>query len=276
MENYYKVAHQCSVDTTKTYSTSFSIAIQLLGKPIRRAIYDIYGFVRLADEVVDTFDGYPQREMLNELREQTWTALSRGISTNPILQSFQRTVNEYNIDRRLIESFLHSMEMDLDIKNYNQQEISKYIYGSAEVVGLMCLKVFCKGDEKAYQELKYSAQKLGEAFQKVNFLRDLKDDYETRSRHYFPGVSFNNFNEEAKNRLIADIRNDFQEAYKGIIRLDNDARPGVHCAYLYYMQLLENIEQTKAIELLSRRIRVSNYKKFQILFPVWVRQQVLR
>lgn len=276
MNNYYKVAHQCSVHTTKTYSTSFSIAIQLLGKPIRRAIYDIYGYVRLADEIVDTFEAYPQKELLDELRSQTWVALSRGISTNPILQSFQHTVKEYDIDRELIESFLDSMEMDLSIKSYDSDEIKKYIYGSAEVVGLMCLKVFCKGNKESYQKLTHSARKLGEAFQKVNFLRDMKEDFEIRSRLYFPGVSFSHFNEEIKSSLISDIRSDFTEAYSGILKLDDDARPGVLCAYLYYMQLLRNIEQTNAMELLSCRIRVSNYRKFQILFPVWIRQQIFR
>lgn len=274
MENYHKVARQCSMLTTKTYSTSFSIAIQLLGKNIQGAIYDIYGYVRIADEIVDTFDGYPQHEMLNEFREATWLAMERGISSHPIIQSFQRTVKEYNIDRSLIEAFLDSMEMDLHIKTYNQDQIKQYIYGSAEVVGLMCLKVFCKGDEAKYQRLCFAAKKLGEAFQKVNFLRDMKDDFETRSRLYFPGVSFDNFSNELKHALIEDIRSDFNDAYKGLVQLDNDSRPGVMCAYLYYMELLDKIERSSSEKLIQERIRVSNYRKLQIVFPVWLKQRL--
>lgn len=274
MKNYHKVAHQCSIYTTKTYSTSFSIAIQLLGKNIRGAIYDIYGYVRIADEIVDTFHEFPQKELLDEFREATWQALDRGISTNPVIQSFQKTVNEYHIDRELISAFLDSMEMDLYIQKYNQKQLKQYIYGSAEVVGLMCLKVFCKGDEKKYNELKFSAKKLGEAFQKVNFLRDIKDDFETRSRLYFPNLSFESFTNELKQELIADIRSDFNDAYQGLICLDTDSRPGVMCAYQYYLKLLEKIEHSSSKQLISERIRVSNYHKMQILFPVWIKQQL--
>ncbi|MDB2495409.1 phytoene/squalene synthase family protein [Flavobacteriaceae bacterium] len=260
------ISSESSKIITKKYSTSFSIAVNLLSPNIREAIYNIYGFVRVADEIVDSFEGYPKEELLDRFEEEYRYSLKVGISVNPVINAFQGTVSKYNIDHALVESFLKSMRTDLEKQNYNnQKEIDDYIYGSADVVGLMCLKVFVQGDENKYNNLKEPAMKLGSAFQKVNFLRDLNDDYENLNRSYFPNISPNNFTEADKSRVLLEIKNDFEEAYKGIIKLPKEAKLAVYVAYKYYLNLLHKIERTPSKTLKEKRIRVSNPKKMALL-----------
>lgn len=261
------VSYVCSKQITKQYSTSFSLAVKMLSPKIQNAIYAIYGFVRLADEIVDTFHDYDKVELLDELDKDLEDALQRKISLNPILNSFQEVVHVYNIDKELIDAFMASMRADLSKTEYNTvEDYEKYIYGSADVVGLMCLKVFVSGDKKQYDELKESAQKLGSAFQKVNFLRDLKDDLVDLNRSYFPQLkSGTELNEDSKNEIIAEINKDFKEAYIGIKKLPSEAKLGVYTAYIYYLQLLKKINRTHVSEIKNRRIRVSNPKKMVLL-----------
>ena len=230
MNLFYEVSHECSKITTQKYSTSFSSAIRLLHKDLRAPIYDIYGFVRFADEIVDTFFDFDRRALLSQFKQQTFDALDRGISLNPVLNSFQFTVRKYNIGHHLIEAFFQSMESDLSKSTYDSHEYNEYIYGSAEVVGLMCLFVFCEHDEALYQSLKPYAQSLGAAFQKVNFLRDLKADTTSLERMYFPGCDFKNFSEREKREIEDDIQKDFDKAFEGIIKLPLKARFGVYVA----------------------------------------------
>ncbi|HFS67905.1 MAG TPA: phytoene/squalene synthase family protein [Flavobacteriia bacterium] len=251
---------------TKTYSTSFTSACRLLSPKIRPAIYAIYGFVRYADEIVDSFEGYDQEKLLTDFENDYYTALERKISLNPILNAFQKVVHQYQIEDDMVQAFLSSMKMDLHKKEYQTyQEYQKYIYGSADVVGLMCLKVFVDGDEKKYQELKGYSMKLGSAFQKVNFLRDLKDDAERLARSYFPNVDLFDLTKEDKNKIIAEIEKDFKEAYIGIKKLPLEARLGVYTAYRYYKKLLYKLKKTTEKEIINTRIRVSNPIKFYIL-----------
>lgn len=264
MDLYNNTCIGCSKYFTTQYSTSFSKAVGVLHPNIRESIYSIYGYVRLADEIVDTFHQYPKREMLMDLREQTIKAIEKRISTNPIINSFQLVVNNYQIPFDLVDSFLKSMEMDIDKQDYTNREYKSYIYGSAEVVGLMCLKVFCNGNQKLYEELTPPARSLGEAFQKVNFLRDLKDDFEERGRVYFPCVDFKNFSEEAKKSIEQDISNDLSKSLEGIRKLPADAKLGVYLAYLYYKSLLKRINRTKAKNIINHRIRVPDYIKLFI------------
>ena len=260
------ISSESSKIITKKYSTSFSIAVNLLSPNIREAIYNIYGFVRVADEIVDSFEEYPKEELLDRFEQEYRYSLKVGISTNPVINAFQGTVSKYNIDYALVESFLKSMRIDLEKQNYNnQKEIDDYIYGSADVVGLMCLKVFVQGDEERYNNLKESAMKLGSAFQKVNFLRDLNEDYENLNRSYFPNINPNNFTEADKARVLLEINNDFEEAYKGIIKLPKEAKLAVYVAYKYYFNLLHKIERTPSKTLKEKRIRVSNPKKMALL-----------
>lgn len=260
------ISSESSKIITKKYSTSFSIAVNLLSPNIREAIYNIYGFVRVADEIVDSFEEYPKEELLDRFEQEYRYSLKVGISTNPVINAFQGTVSKYHIDYALVESFLKSMRTDLEKQNYNnQKEIDDYIYGSADVVGLMCLKVFVQGDEERYNNLKESAMKLGSAFQKVNFLRDLNEDYENLNRSYFPNISPNNFTEADKSRVLLEIKNDFEEAYKGIIKLPKEAKLAVYVAYKYYLNLLHKIERTPSKTLKEKRIRVSNPKKMALL-----------
>ena len=250
----------------KKYSTSFSIAVNLLSPNIREAIYNIYGFVRVADEIVDSFEEYPKEELLDRFEQEYRYSLKVGISTNPVINAFQGTVSKYNIDYALVESFLKSMRTDLEKQNYNnQKEIDDYIYGSADVVGLMCLKVFVQGDDEKYNNLKEAAMKLGSAFQKVNFLRDLNEDFENLNRSYFPNINPNNFTEADKSRVLLEINNDFEEAYKGIVKLPKEAKLAVYVAYKYYFNLLHKIERTPSKTLKEKRIRVSNPKKMALL-----------
>ena len=268
---FHKVSHQCSKITTEGYSTSFSSAIRMLHADLRMPVYDIYGFVRFADEIVDTFHEFDKHSLLAQFKKETYEAIERGISLNPILHSFQITVNKYNIDHALIEAFFNSMEMDLCEKEYDAACYSTYIYGSAEVVGLMCLYVFCNGDEMEYEKLKPSAQSLGAAFQKINFLRDLKADHEQLNRTYFPGVNFKKFTEEDKRTIEEDIEVDLKKAYEGILMLPVKAKFGVYVAYKYYRSLFRRIQQAQPQILLQNRVRISNTFKAVILLKAGLR-----
>lgn len=265
-ELFDTISNESAKLITKKYSTSFSIAVGLLAPSIRQAIYNIYGFVRVADEIVDSFEGYPKEEMLNRFEEEYEYALRIGISSNPVINAFQKTVKDYNIDEDLVQAFLKSMRADLNKQVYNnQQEIEEYIYGSADVVGLMCLKVFVKGDEKKYLKLKEPAMKLGSAFQKVNFLRDINEDFENLNRSYFPNINPNNISEFEKKQVLLEIKKDFEDAYKGIVKLPKEAKLAVYVAYKYYFNLLHKIEKTPSKTLKEKRIRVSNPKKMCLL-----------
>ena len=259
------VSFKCSVLVTKSYSTSFSMAVKMLSPTIRDAIYSIYGFVRFADEIVDSFHGFDKESLINDFEEEYYKAHKLGISLNPILNSFQHTVKKYNITDELIQSFLKSMKMDLVKSVYNnKQEYDEYIYGSADVVGLMCLKVFVSGNEEKYKELKVEAMRLGSAFQKVNFLRDLKDDHLILNRNYFPGVDLSSFDENVKNLIVKEIEEDFRVAYQGIKKLPLEAKFGVYTAFVYYKKLLNKLENTPCSEIGTSRIRVSNYSKARV------------
>lgn len=271
---YNKNSFQCSKITTLNYSTSFSMGIKLFKKKYRLPIYGIYGFVRFADEIVDTFHDYDKVKLLKKFKEDTWDAINTKLSTNPILHSFQKVVNEYKIDQELIEDFLLSMEMDLTKQNYKHHEQKKYIYGSAEVVGLMCLKIFYKDNDDEYQRLLTPARKLGEAFQKVNFLRDIKDDFHNKNRIYFPDIDLTDFTEKEKNIIEQEIQKDFEESYKGIIALKKDVRYGILLAYKYYLKLLANIKKTPARKLLMKRIRVSDFTKTFLFLLIFIRQKI--
>ena len=271
---FHELSQQCSKETTERYSTSFSSAIKLLHQDLRGPIFNIYGFVRFADEIVDTFHEYNKAELLAEFKRDTYAAIERGISLNPILQSFQLTVNKFSISHELIEAFFISMEMDLDKTSYNSQGYKQYIYGSAEVVGLMCLYIFCEGDQTRYNELKPGAQSLGAAFQKVNFLRDVKADYEQLSRTYFPGVDFNNFTPSMKLQIEEDIAIDFAAAYDAILNLPVKARFGVYVAYKYYLSLFKKIKKANPSNILEQRIRIPNYGKAFIVAKAGLRSQL--
>ncbi len=271
---FHDLSQQCSKETTERYSTSFSSAIKLLHHDLRGPIFNIYGFVRFADEIVDTFHQYNKAELLIEFKKDTYLAIERGISLNPILHSFQLTVNKFGISHELIEAFFVSMEMDLDKTSYNSQGYKQYIYGSAEVVGLMCLYVFCEGDQSRYDELKPGAQSLGAAFQKVNFLRDVKADYEQLSRTYFPEVDFNNFTPSMKKQIEEDIAIDFTAAYDAILNLPVKARFGVYVAYKYYLSLFKKIKKSNPSNILEQRIRIPNYGKAFIVAKAGLRSQL--
>lgn len=266
-----QVSKDCSKSITNTYSTSFSMAVKMLSPSIQGAIHAIYGFVRLADEIVDTFHEYNKEALLNELEVELNLAIERKISLNPVLNSFQWVVNKYQIPYDLINAFMASMRADLTKQEYEtQEEYNQYIYGSADVVGLMCLRVFVNGDEAKYAELKDSAMRLGSAFQKVNFLRDLKDDTENLERSYFPQLSNNAFNKELKKGIVEEISKDFEAAYVGIKKLPVEAKFGVYTAYIYYKKLLKKLENTEAEKLKETRIRINNPTKFALLFQSYV------
>lgn len=262
---YDKIAISCSRVVTTGYSTSFSLGIKMLAARHRKAIYAIYGFVRLADEIVDTFFDQPREEMLQRFRDDTAIAISSQISSNPVLHSFQWAVNTYNIDREFIEAFLYSMEMDLNFKYHNRQSYSDYIYGSAEAVGLMCLRVFCHDDPSRFERLREPARLLGSAFQKVNFLRDIKSDWTERGRVYFPGVDFNNFTVEEKQQIEKEIESEFAGAREGITALDRGSRRGVYLAYTYYLALFTKIKKAGAESVSGRRYRISDARKMLLL-----------
>ena len=270
-----KVSEDSSKIVIKRYSTSFYFSSSLLSKSIRQDIFNIYGFVRLADEIVDTFHEFPKKELLNEFEEELWRSIENKISLNPILNSFQNTVNRYSIPKDLIRSFLDSMKMDLEKKEYNSvEEYKKYIYGSADVVGLMCLKVFVKGSDTLYSDLSDYAISLGSAFQKVNFLRDLKDDSNILKRVYFPNVNMDDFNEESKKEIISEIELDFKNAIKGIARLPKNSRFAVYIAYRYYNKLLKKLKRTSSENIVKKRVRIHNFQKFTVIARSYVKYQL--
>ena len=274
-ELFDKISEECSKNVTKSYSTSFSLATKMLSVSIRQDIYNIYGFVRFADEIVDTFHEYNKEELFKRFVNDLNHSLSENISLNPILNSFQKTVNKYNIDRDLINAFLKSMKQDLIKKNYkNDKEYNEYIYGSADVVGLMCLKVFVSGNDEYYEKLKPYAKALGSAFQKVNFLRDLNDDYKKLDRVYFPGINYGTFDESAKSNIMKDIKKDFAIALKGIYMLPNNSKFGVYAAYKYYKRLLNKLERTSYIKIKNQRVRVPNYQKVDVLARSYLRYRL--
>lgn len=271
---FHQTSERCSRIVTETYSTSFSSAIQMLHRDLRAPIYNIYGFVRFADEIVDTFHDHDKAALLHRFKEETYEAIRTGISLNPILDSFQRTVNTFSIDLNLVDAFFRSMEMDLERKAYDREGYEEYIYGSAEVVGLMCLYVFCEGNADMYHELEPGARALGAAFQKVNFLRDIKADFNGLSRVYFPGCDFNNFTWQDKQQIEEDISADFRKAFEAISRLPLKARFGVYVAYKYYLSLFKKIKRLQPARVLQARIRIPNYRKALIIFRAGVKNQL--
>ena len=274
MDLFHEVSQDCSRITTEKYSTSFSSAIKLLHKDLRTPICNIYGFVRFADEIVDTFHGFDKAILFEEFKKATYDAIERGISLNPILHSFQMTVNQYGIDHALIDAFLYSMELDLGKHTYDRAGYETYIYGSAEVVGLMCLYIFCEGNQAQYDVLKPAAKSLGSAFQKVNFLRDVKADFEGLDRMYFPDCDFTNFTHADKLAIEQDIQKDFDEAYAGILNLPIKARFGVYVAYKYYLSLFKKIQRLEPAHILESRVRIPDYGKAFILAKAGIRSQL--
>lgn len=273
LDLYKKTCRECASLITRRYSTSFSLGIRVFDRALRPPIYGIYGFVRFADEIVDTFDGHDKAALLNRFRDDTYRAIEDGISLNPILQVFQEVANRYRIGRDLIDPFLDSMAMDLEFSRYHDGLYKKYIYGSAEVVGLMCLRVFVDGDTAEYERLRAPARALGSAFQKINFLRDIKSDYEERGRVYFPGVDYNHFTNDIKADIEADIKVDFDFALTGIRELPHSARLGVYLAYIYYTKLFQKIKNAPATQVADERIRVPDGKKVYLLASSAVRHR---
>ena len=270
------VSAQCSKLTTKKYSTSFSLGIQFLDKKIHPPIYGIYGFVRFADEIVDSFHGYDKAFLLEKFRADTLGSIAQKISLNPILNSFQHAVHQYNIEWELIDTFLKSMEMDLTQKTYDKEAIAAYVVGSAEVVGLMCLRVFSGGNEKLYQQLKPYAMKLGSAFQKINFLRDLKADYVGLGRNYFPDINFEKFCLHDKEKIQHEIESEFEEALAGIKLLPSSSRMGVYLAYIYYRKLFNKIKNVSPEKIMVERIRIPDINKLGLLFQTFIRLKINR
>lgn len=273
---YDSVSIKCSRLTTRSYSTSFSLGIRCLKKELRDPIYSIYGFVRFADEIVDTFHQYNKRDLLNRFKADTYEAVREGISLNPILHSFQRTVNTYRIEHELIETFLKSMEMDLDKKDHTSDSFQEYILGSAEVVGLMCLRVFCNGNHAEYEKLKPYAMSLGSAFQKINFLRDLRADYNGMGRSYFPGIDLDRFTDESKRKIEENIARDFAHAFHGIKQLPAGSRFGVYVAYVYYLALFKKIRGLASAQVMESRVRIRNRHKAKLLAVSYLKHQFNR
>jgi len=265
------ISERTSKMVTNSYSTSFSLGVKFLGKKFHNPIYAIYGFVRFADEIVDTFHEFDKKILLDDFKVDTYKAIKQGISLNPVLNNFQKVVNEYQIDHKLIDTFLHSMEMDLTEQTYDQQGYEEYILGSAEVVGLMCLKVFVEGDQTKYNELKNSAMKLGAAFQKINFLRDFKADVDGLGRMYFPQLHTQAFNDETKREIEADIIKDFDAGYEGIKQLPKDVQLGVYVAYIYYKNLLKKIINMPVNRILEERVRIPDNQKYALFFGSYIR-----
>lgn len=273
-ELYDRVCLKCSKLTTNSYSTSFSLGIRFLHRDFHLPIYAIYGFVRFADEIVDTFHEHNKRQLLDRFRADTYQAIEEKISLNPILHSFQLVVNKYKIERELIDTFLHSMELDLSEKKYDEEGYKEYIDGSAEVVGLMCLRVFLEGDNERYHQLKHYARRLGSAFQKINFLRDLKADYQLMGRTYFPGVDMSEFNDVVKSEIERDVQQDFDDGLTGIKMLPKKSRFGVFVAYTYYQSLFNKVKKTPAAVILNQRVRISNKRKYWLFIVCYVRHQL--
>ena len=268
------VSIKCSRLTTKSYSTSFSIGIRCLGKELRDPVYSIYGFVRFADEIVDTFHNYHKKELLKRFKSDTYLAIDERISMNPILNSFQATVNQFAIEKELVDLFLESMEMDLEKKQYDSEGLKQYILGSAEAVGLMCLRVFCNGNDASFEKLKPYAMSLGSAFQKVNFLRDLNADFSGMGRMYFPGIEMNRFDDHHKRIIEESIESDFRNGYVGIRQLPRSSRLGVYVAYVYYLDLFKKIKNTSSEKILQSRIRIHNRHKAKLLAYSLFRHQL--
>lgn len=261
------MSEKCSVVVTRSYSTSFYSAVNMLGKSIRQDIHNVYGFVRLADEIVDSFHGYDKTYLLDKFEKDYYESLEQKISLNPVLNAFQKTIHKYNIDLSLVDAFLKSMRMDLNKKDYfSREDYERYIYGSADVVGLMCLKIFVEGNEDEYQRLKRSAMKLGSAFQKVNFLRDFKSDIELLERSYFPNVNLQELDYQSKEDIINEIKLDFEKAYQGIIQLPKSSKKGVYTAYVFYKRLLKKLDNTPHEQILESRIRVNDFMKVGLKF----------
>ena len=270
-----QVSESCSRIVTESYSTSFTLATKMLDSSIRQDIYNIYGFVRFADEIVDSFHNYDKKKLLNLFEKDLKKSIEDKISLNPILNSFQKTVHNYQIDYELVDSFLNSMKLDLDKKKYlTKKEFDQYVYGSADVVGLMCLKVFVKGNKNQYNDLRPYAMSLGSAFQKVNFLRDLKADHDGLNRSYFPNLNIDEFDEPSKKIILDEIDKDFRHALKGIFKLPSSARFGVYTAYKYYLKLLNKLRKTHPLKIKSSRIRVPNYQKVNVLARSYVRYRL--
>lgn len=270
-----QVSESCSRIVTESYSTSFTLATKMLDSSIRQDIYNIYGFVRFADEIVDSFHNYDKKELLNLFEKDLKKSIEDKISLNPILNSFQKTIHNYQIDYELVDSFLNSMKLDLDKKKYlTKKEFDQYVYGSADVVGLMCLKVFVKGNKNQYDDLRPYAMSLGSAFQKVNFLRDLKADHDGLNRSYFPNLNIDKFDEPSKKIILDEIDKDFKHALKGIFKLPSSARFGVYTAYKYYLKLLNKLRKTHPLKIKSSRIRVPNYQKVNVLARSYVRYRL--
>lgn len=274
MELYDSTCLDCSKIITNRFSTSFSLGIRVFHPRLRPPIYAIYGFVRFADEIVDTFHNHNKGELLDKFRRDTYEAIEQRISLNPVLHSFQQVVNQYGIERELIDAFLKSMEMDLYFERYEDSLYKEYIYGSAEVVGLMCLRIFCEGNDAQYEQLRVPAQHLGAAFQKINFLRDMKSDFVERGRVYFPGVDFTQFTNDEKKEIELDIKYDFDRGYEGILQLPKEARFGVYLAYVYYINLFQKISTYPAQQVKHERIRVNDRKKIMLLFSSALRNSL--
>lgn len=274
MELYNRTTFECSKIITQLYSTSFTLGIKTLDKKFHLPVYAVYGFVRYADEIVDTFHNFDKNLLLQRFKEETYRAIDEQISLNPVLHAFQLVVNQYKIEMPLIDAFLHSMEMDLSENSYSQEGYEEYIYGSAEVVGLMCLRIFCEGDTAMYERLKMPAKRLGAAFQKVNFLRDMKSDFWERGRTYFPQVDFTQFDHEAKKLIEQDIQDDFDAAYQGIIALPKGARLGVYLAYIYYKKLFSKIKKLPPQTILSKRVRVADSRKMTLWLQSYVKYKL--
>ena len=268
------ISIRASRNVTRSYSTSFSLGIRFLNKEFRDPIYAIYGFVRFADEIVDTFHDFNKVELLSDFRNDTYKAIENGISLNPILNSFQKVVHEYNIERELIDAFLDSMQMDLEKVEYDQEKYEKYILGSAEVVGLMCLRVFTEGNVELYESLRWYAMRLGSAFQKINFLRDMRADYVGLGRTYFPGVDIERWDEEVKRHVEEDIEKDFRDGYEGILKLPRKARFGVYVAYIYYYSLFNKIKALPPREILNDRVRIPDGQKYALFLSSYVRHSL--
>ncbi|WP_158827118.1 phytoene/squalene synthase family protein [Mucilaginibacter lacusdianchii] len=274
MNLFDETCFECSKIITRKYSTSFSTGIKAFDKRFRYPIYAVYGFVRYADEIVDTFHDYDKPKLMAAFRAETFVAIRQKISLNPVLQSFQQVVNQYGIEDELIDAFLRSMEMDLDKTTYDEGGYKDYIYGSAEVIGLMCLRIFCENNNALYQKLLPMARSLGAAFQKINFLRDVKADFEERGRTYFPSINFNQFTEEDKQEIEADIKKDFDDAFEGIKQLPKGTRLGVYIAYIYYRQLFKKISSTPANVIMQKRIRVSDTHKMALYCKAVLHQKL--
>jgi len=274
MQLFDSTTLECSKLITQRYSTSFTLGIKTLHPKFHDPIYAIYGFVRFADEIVDTFHQHDKATLLERFRQETYQALEEKISLNPVLHAFQMVVHQYKIDLAFIDAFLNSMALDLEDHLYNSSLYTKYIYGSAEVVGLMCLRVFCEGDEAMFDRLKAAACSLGAAFQKVNFLRDIRSDYQDRGRVYFPKVEYVSFCNQDKTEIEADIQKDFDAAYQGILNLPKGARLGVYLAYIYYLKLFKKIKRMPAAQILEQRVRVPDNTKLALLFSSYIRYQL--